>query len=177
LGAKSAHQKVVLEESLAPKTGGPGIGRIDVQSTSEKFATDSLELKISISMFLGNKRSRQQADFFWPSRNIISALPSQLSQIALNRQQPSLMVNSAMINSARKLSVALVTSFVIFVGVSQSLATPRTHLEDIQVGQYLKQARDRKPRAVLLVLVHSGLGIYRIEQAPFSTINFHGPVP
>ena len=46
LGANFAHRNGVLEEILAPKTGREW-GRITAVSLA-KFATDSLELKISI---------------------------------------------------------------------------------------------------------------------------------
>ena len=63
-----------------------------------------------------------------PVTEYISAPPFITSQIALNRQQPRLMVNGVMIAAPTKLSVALVTRFVIFVGVSQGPGNPRTHL-------------------------------------------------
>lgn len=145
-----------------------------MQSPSKKFAADSLKLTGLDSRVLGarnrRQRSRQQADFLAITEHISAFPPFITSQIALNRQQPRLMVNGVMVQAPAKLSVALVTSF-------RDLRMRRSwpDLEDIQVGQYLEQARDRKPRTVLLISVHICLGMCRIEQAPFSTIKFHGP--
>jgi hypothetical protein len=93
-------------------------------------------------MFLG-QGSRQQADFF---AHHGAYLGSPLHNFTNCPKQATAQTNGQWChdNSAHKLSVALVTGFVIFVGVSESLATPEhilVDLEDIQVGQYLEQAR------------------------------------
>src|SRR5277367_5795555 len=112
-GQNLRHQKSCSGRKLGSET--EPIGRIDMQSTREKFAADSLELKVSIPMFLG-QGSRQQADFFLPINGALSRLP--LHNFTNCPKQATAQTNDQWChdNSAHKLSVALVTGFVIFVG-------------------------------------------------------------
>ena len=98
-----------------------------MQSTSEKFAADSLELKVSIPMFLG-QGSRQQADFFCPSTEHLSRLP--LHNFTNCPKQATAQTNDQWChdNSAHKLSVALVTRVRDLRRRQSEPGNPRTHL-------------------------------------------------
>jgi hypothetical protein len=73
---------------------------------------------------------------FWPSWSISRVLSfHNFTQIALNRQQPRLMVNGVMVTTPAKLSVALVTRFCDLLYASVRAWHPEhilVDLEDIQ---------------------------------------------
>jgi hypothetical protein len=136
-----------------------------MQSPSKKFAADSLKLTGLDSRVLGartgGKGPGSRQTFLAITEHISAFPPFITSQIALNRQQPRLMV---MVQAPAKLSVALVTSF-------RDLRMRRSwpDLEDIQVGQYLEQARDRSPGQLYWVSVHLAsvcAGLSRHHSAP-----------